>query len=203
MGEEVRKYKPKVVWARLNTSGKSEEEYRKQGFSKSSIAHIKKSDEYWDGLEVQLSLWSYDDHAKWHLWSWKEEDDERIMYALYEAEQCRPFTPYKNNFAEFERDWKSGEYDPGCVYTFPLDAATVTEVLQEEQESYYPRRKMRRQVEGAGERGRTQRQRTSAAGNEVCGKTEKSAGRDHKKNSKGEHIAEKKSKKRKKGKKKW
>lgn len=129
---------------RLHTAGKTIEQYKEQlkgqGFTRKQFEHMKKADEYWDGLELWVSMWNYDNHASWHLWNWKKEDDNRVMLAMYEAEQFHPFPRYKNDFEGFKRDWEADEYDPGCTYTFPLEVVEVIEVVQEEEDHIEPDR---------------------------------------------------------------
>jgi hypothetical protein len=132
-------YLPKIIYGRLKTGGRTvkqyEEELKEQGFTCKQYESMVRADGYFDGLEVWVSLWNYDNHERWHLWSWKQSDDETVMMALYEAEQFHPYatTRYKNNFEKFKKDWKSEEYDPSCTYTFTLDAVEVLEVVQEEE----------------------------------------------------------------------
>ena len=132
-------YLPKVAFVRLHTAGKEVKDYQQelkgQGFTFNQFKHMKRADEYWDGLELWVSLWSYDNHESWHLWNWKKEDDKRVMLALYEAEQYNPYEQYINDFEGFKADWEAGNYDPGCTYTFPLSAVEVLEVVQEEQDN--------------------------------------------------------------------
>ena len=111
MGEN---YKPKIVKAKLKTGGKTVQSVREkltgQGFTVRDFQHIIKVGEYFDGLEVFLSLWNWDNYTKWHLWNWQQEDDEKVMLAMYQAEQFHPYAPlrnYKNNFEQFKADWET------------------------------------------------------------------------------------------------
>lgn len=56
------------------------------------------------------------------------------MLGIYEAEQYHPQAPYRyrDNFEKFQKDWTSGEYDPGMTFTFKDSEVEVLEVLQEE-----------------------------------------------------------------------
>lgn len=55
-----------------------------------------------------------------------------MKMGMYHAEQYKGGSPYKNDFKQFAEDWEKKTYDPGMVYTFPLDHVEVLEVLQEE-----------------------------------------------------------------------
>ena len=132
-------YLPKVAFVRLHAAGKEVKDYQQelkgQGFTFNQFKHMKKADELWDGLELWVSMWDYDNHESWHLWNWKKEDDNRVMLAMYEAEQYNPFCTYEDNFEGFKADWEAENYDPGCTYTFPLSAVEVLEVVQEEEDN--------------------------------------------------------------------
>ena len=132
-------YLPKVAFVRLHTAGKEVKDYQQelkgQGFTFSQFKHMKKADDLWDGIELWVSMWNYDNHESWHLWNWKKEDDNRVMLAMYEAEQYNPFCAYEDDFEGFKADWEAGKYDPGCTYTFPISAVEVLEVVQEEEDN--------------------------------------------------------------------
>ena len=132
-------YLPKVAYVRLHTAGKTAKDYQQelkgQGFTFNQFKHMAKSDEYFDGLELWVSMWSYDNHESWHLWNWKKEDDNWVMMAMYEAEQFNPYAKYIDDFEGFKADWEARTYDPGCTYTFPLEAVEVIEVVQEEKDN--------------------------------------------------------------------
>ena len=139
VNKEKPPYLPKVAFVRLHTAGKEVKDYQQelkgQGFTFNQFKHMKKADELWDGLELWVSMWNYDNHESWHLWNWKKEDDNRVMLAMYEAEQYNPFCAYEDDFEGFKADWEAGTYDPGCTYTFPLSAVEVLEVVQEEEDN--------------------------------------------------------------------
>lgn len=139
--------------ARLHTkSGSGEREELTES------KYIKRANEQFDGLEVFLSLWDYDGHSAWHLWNWKKEDDEKVMMAIYQAEQEHPLPRYKGNIEKFKEDWKAGEYDPVCAYVFPLCAVEVLEVIQEE-ENNIDKEEVRKKVQQAKEEGFQRRRR--------------------------------------------
>jgi hypothetical protein len=134
--EEMRKYKPLIVKARIKTGGRSyekiKEELKGQGFTCYQMKSMVKEGEYFDGLELYLSKWNYDNHESWHLYSWDDKDDEKVMLGMYQAEQYHPYQRYKKDFEQFQKDWAAGEYDPGMTYTFKDEEVEVLEVLQEE-----------------------------------------------------------------------
>ena len=130
-------YRPKVVRCRLKTGGKSipqiREECRGQGLTYRDFENIQRSNEEFDGLVVLLSLWDYDNHASYHLHNWDTADDERMMMAIYYAEQVHPFPRYKNDLAKFKADWAAQAYDPGgASLTFATADVEELEVLCEE-----------------------------------------------------------------------
>lgn len=132
----MKDYQPKIAKARLHTVGKTYEDIKKelkgQGFTCNQMKAMVRSNNYFDGLIIYVSMWNWDNHENWHLHNWEDKDDKKIMLALYEAEQFHPQPKYKNDFEQFKKDWEAGEYEPGCTYTFPLEAVEVLEVIQEE-----------------------------------------------------------------------
>ena len=134
-------YTPRVVRARINIPARPwqayREEYRGQGFTVNNFKAMQKADQYFNGLEITLSSWWYDDHSCWHLFNWPQAVDDRVMCAMYHAEQYKGGpgmlpSAYKGDFEKFRADWAAGTYDPGATYTFKLENVEVLEVLQEE-----------------------------------------------------------------------
>lgn len=134
--KEMEKYKPLIVKARIKTGGRTYEEIKTelkgQGFTCKQMKAMVKEREYFDGLELYLSKWNYDNHEHWHLYSWEDKDDEKVMLGMYHAEQYHPYKRYVDDFEQFKKDWAAGEYDPGMTYTFKDKEVEVLEVLQEE-----------------------------------------------------------------------
>ncbi len=161
----MEEYKPKIVKAKLHTAGKTYEDIRKelkgQGFTCKQMKAMVRQNNYLDGLTLYLSLWDYDNHEKWHLWNWEDNIDEKVMCALYEAEQYHPMPRYKNDFERFKTDWINGEYDPGCSFTLPLEQVEVLEVLQEEADNV-DHSKVKREVERAKNAHRDKRRKQRA-----------------------------------------
>jgi hypothetical protein len=133
--EKVKKYKPLIVIARLKTERTYDEvkaDLKGQGFTCNEMKAMVREGAYFNGLEVYISKWNYDNHEKWHLYSWKDEDEERVMLGIYEAEQYHPDKKYRKDFEQFVKDWKSDIYDPGMTFTFKESEVEVLEVMQEE-----------------------------------------------------------------------
>ena len=86
-------YTPRVVRARIKIPARPwqayREEYRGQGFTVNNFKAMQKADQYFNGLEIILSSWWYDDHSCWHLFNWPQEVDDRVMCAMYHAEQYK------------------------------------------------------------------------------------------------------------------
>lgn len=132
-------YLPLIVKAKLHTGGreyeKLKEQLKGQGFTCNQMKHIVREGNYMDGLTVYLSKWNYDNHESWHLYTWEDAVDEKVMLGLYEAEQYHPdvaYRGYKDNFEQFKADWKAETYDPGMTFTFKEEEVEVLEVVQEE-----------------------------------------------------------------------
>lgn len=126
-----------MALVRLHTA-KSLEEVREkvkgQGFTRNEMKAIVRSLQFFDGLELYVSKWNWDNYATWHLYNWKTQDDETVKKAIYEAEQYHPYAMdrYKNNFEQFCKDWEAETYDPGMTYSFTDEEVEVLEVVQEE-----------------------------------------------------------------------
>ena len=161
-------YTPRVVRARINIPARPwqayREEYRGQGFTVNNFKAMQKADQYFNGLEITLSSWWYDDHSCWHLFNWPQAVDDRVMCALYHAEQYKGGpgmlpSAYKGDFEKFRADWAAGTYDPGATYTFKLENVEVLEVLQEEAwqdlepERAAPPKRKKRKKKGRKRRG--------------------------------------------------
>lgn len=131
-------YLPLIVKAKLHTGGrdyeKIKEELKGQGFTCKQMKGMVREGNYFDGIVLYLSKWNWDNHESWHLYNWDDKDDKEVMLGIYEAEQYHPQAPYRyrDNFEKFQKDWTSGEYDPGMTFTFKDSEVEVLEVLQEE-----------------------------------------------------------------------
>ena len=160
---------PKIISARLKTATTLEEaqqELKAQGFTRNEMKAFVRSLNFFNGLKVYLSKWNWDNYATWHLYSWDDEVDETIMKAIYEAEQIHTFScgRYKNDFTQFEKDWKAGTYDPGATISFTDEQAEVLEVLQEEVNNIDPeeaRRAVREAEDAKQNRQRKRRMKAS------------------------------------------
>lgn len=130
-------YHPKVVRCRLKTGGKSIDQIRKsckgQGLVYRDFENLKKMNDEFSGLVVELSLWDYDNHESYHLTSWKPEDDERVMMGIYYAEQLLLFPRYKNALEKFKQDWDAKKYySDGASLVFPPSDVEELETICEE-----------------------------------------------------------------------
>lgn len=131
-------YLPLIVKAKLHTGGrdyeKIKEELKGQGFTCKQMKGMVREGNYFDGIVLYLSKWNWDNHESWHLYNWDDKDEKEVMLGIYEAEQYHPQAPYRyrDNFEKFQKDWTSGEYDPGMTFTFKDSEVEVLEVLQEE-----------------------------------------------------------------------
>lgn len=130
-------YRPKVVRCRLKTGDKSIDQIREsckgQGLVYRDFENLKKMNDAFSGLVVELSLWEYDNHESYHLDSWKPEDDERVMMGIYYAEQLHPFPRYKNALEKFKQDWEAKKYHyDGASLVFPPSDVEELETICEE-----------------------------------------------------------------------
>lgn len=100
----------------------------------SELESFKNAMDLLDGLILYLALWDYDGGIDYHLYSWGDEADEKIMLAMYELEQLHPFPEYKNRKQAFIHDWKCDYYDSGCTVVFPPQAVEELEVVSEERQ---------------------------------------------------------------------
>lgn len=130
-------YRPKVVRCKLKTGGKTVEQIREsckgQGLVYRDFENLKKMNDMFSGLIVELSLWEYDNHESYHLDDWKSEDDEKVMMGIYYAEQLHLFPRYENNLEKFKADWKSMNYHfDGSSLVFPPSDVEELETICEE-----------------------------------------------------------------------
>lgn len=132
-------YKPKIVKCRLKTGGKTipeiREQYKGQGLTYRDFENIQRANEKFHGTAVLLSLWAYDNYESYHLYSWEEAADEKIMLGMYYAEQTSPCPCYIDRQDEFIADWKSGKYEPACAFCFqPCDVEEIAVISEEVKE---------------------------------------------------------------------
>lgn len=129
-------YIPKIIKCRLHTGGERmdelQEHYSGQKLTHSELESFKNAMDLFDGLILYLSLWDYDGGIDYHLYSWGDEADEKVMLAMYELEQMHPFPEYKNRKQAFIHDWKCGRYDSSGSVVFPPQVVEVLEVVSEE-----------------------------------------------------------------------
>ena len=86
-----------------------------------------------DGLVLYFSQWDYD-RENWHLYGWKDEDDEDVMATMFLCEaEAGLIEPCDESLNEFTEKWKAKEWHPLGPFTLPLDKVEVQEVKQEEE----------------------------------------------------------------------
>lgn len=165
MGKEPR-YLPKVALARLKTATdyeKVRQECKGEGFTAKEMKAMVRCMNHFDGLLVYVSKRNWDNHEKWHLYNWSVNDDEKVMQAIYEAEQFNPFSSgYVDDFEGFKKDWKNEAYDPGAVFSFTDEQVEVVEVVQEEVDNI-DRKAVAREIKKAENARRERRRRQRAA----------------------------------------
>lgn len=126
----------KVILGRINTKGRTIPEIRVankgQGMNYHDFENLQKMYEVLNGAEAVFRIWERDEFKAHHLAGWDKQFDHQIMMGMYYAEQTNPFQQgYKNNFAQFEADWKADEYDASCAFAlFPSDVETI-KILKE------------------------------------------------------------------------
>lgn len=100
---------------------------------KPKVVKGKVSDTGWpiDGHVLYFSLWSYDNHEKFHLYGWEPENDQAVMRTMYQTEREADLTD--KTFGAFQRDWKCGKWEAAGAFVLGLDKVEVLEVVQEEE----------------------------------------------------------------------
>lgn len=133
MTEADIKYQYKIIKCRLKTGGKSaekiKEKYQGQGLEASDIENMQKAFEILDGMVLELYLCEYDNCKEYYLYSWKEEDDEKMMKAIYHLEQIHPYPRYKNDFKGFKAVWEKGEYEAEAILSFSPEVVEEIKVF--------------------------------------------------------------------------
>jgi hypothetical protein len=130
----------KVIHGRINTKGRTIPEIRiankGQEMNYRDFENLQKMYEVLDGAEAVFRLWERDEFKAHHLAGWDKQYDQQIMMGMYYAEQTNPFQElYKNNFAQFEADWKADEYDTTCAFALYQGDVETIQVLKEAGES--------------------------------------------------------------------
>lgn len=127
------KYQYKIITCRLKTGGKSaeniERKYQGQGLEASDIENMQKAFEILDGMVLELYLCEDDNCKEYNLYSWRDEDDEKMMRALYHFEQVHPYPRYKNDFKRFKDAWEKGEYEAEAILSFDPEVVEEIKVL--------------------------------------------------------------------------
>lgn len=125
----------KILKGRFKTGGKTIDEIRNQHANQNlkveELENIKKAYEILDGVELYLSLWDYDNEETYHLHSWDDEVNEKMMVATYYFEQVSFSTRYLNNREKFIKDWKNNKYKPMGSLCFEKEDVEVLEMISE------------------------------------------------------------------------
>lgn len=123
-----------IYKAILHTSGKTPEQIREQAEKEKWVGTLSDKDiddmiKYWnqlDGLEVLVGEGLSEDYA---LVYWNPEDDEKVMEAMYLAEQDPIFGNYINDKDGFKEAWKNGEYEPGGTFSIAKEDVEIIEKM--------------------------------------------------------------------------
>lgn len=99
-------YKPKTVWGIVKNTGTP-----------------------LDGLKLVLTQWEYDNHGSWHLSGWNDPEDSAVMRTMHDTDELYSDMPID----DFEKLWKSKEYEPEGSFCLELDQVEIVEVINEEQ----------------------------------------------------------------------
>ncbi len=132
-------YIPKTVRCKMNFENITDEEIMKNCAYRNEIEGVRKFYKKLDGIEIYLSLWEYDNYECYHLSTWKNEADNTMMEAFWIFEN--EFGVY-DDYEEFKKDWKEGEYDSGDSIVFPKSCVEELEVICEESNALSEREKL-------------------------------------------------------------
>lgn len=132
-------YIPRTVKCKMNFKNIIDEEIRKNCAYDNEVEGVRKFYEKLDGIEIYLSLWEYDNYESYHLSNWKDEVDNTMMEAFWVFE--KEFGVY-DDYEEFKKDWKEGEYDSGGSIVFPKSCVEELEVICEESNELSEREKL-------------------------------------------------------------
>lgn len=132
-------YIPKTVRCKMNFENITDEEIMKNCAYRNEVEGVRKFYEKLNGLEIYLSLWNYDNYECYHLSTWKDEVDNAMMEAFWIFE--KEFGVY-DDYEEFQKDWKEGEYDSGGSIVFPKSCVEELEVICEESNELSKREKL-------------------------------------------------------------
>lgn len=126
----------KVIKGKIVTGGRTIDEIREankgQGMTESDFECMQRGFESFNGAVAVFRLWAHDEFESYYLTGWAKKCDEQIMRGMYYFEQCNPFQEeYKNNFDQFEADWKANDYDPMCAFALSERDVEVIQILKE------------------------------------------------------------------------
>lgn len=126
-------YIPKIVKARLKTNYTIEQlkkECSRYGFTENELNYIKKAYDYFNNVELYLSLWNHDKEC-YHLWDWEEQFDEKVITGIYYVILS---AGYDYELDKFKKMLKSDTYELEVIICFKYSEVEVLKIVQEEKE---------------------------------------------------------------------
>lgn len=91
-----------------------------------------------DGHTLYLTLWDYDNYRQYHLSNWEDADDEAVMKTFYQTEDEAGLCMV-DTLEEFEKQWKSEEWEAQGSFCIPLNSVEVLETVYEEDKDWKPK----------------------------------------------------------------
>lgn len=93
----------------------------KERFSGFVLGLVKNTGLPIDGHKLYAAKWVYTNYQQWHLYIWPEESDEAVMKTYHQKDELYQNMPIK----EFEKLWKSDDYEPPGTICIKLDQFEV------------------------------------------------------------------------------
>lgn len=120
---------------RFNTASKNADEikatYEHSAPTAEMLEKIAEAYRNLDGTELAGAVWDYSPDS-YSLYGWDDEDDEKFKEFTYLLEQDALFGSYFDARAEFDADWKSGEYEPAAAIHFDKSDFIVIEKIEKQ-----------------------------------------------------------------------
>ena len=83
-----------------------------------------------DGHTLILSRWDYDNYESWHLFYWKDKDEQAVMETMFITESEAGLCLY-DTLEEFIEHWP--EWEPEGSFCIPLENVKILRIMQKEQ----------------------------------------------------------------------